>query len=442
MDLTLNSTYFRFRFFLFVFPFSNTKFFSLLVLCDVKTSLQSLFVLSFVSMYLTLSIRRDLISYIEIESRTSKQRQNTKMSDKRQTIRKEISKLNEKKKNYFKPKTADEEEETLVNNPDFFEVMKNIYGSEREIFKEFKINPNFFRRVLNSLREVSHNGKGKKSFFFSLESKVLLLILYLEFGGPRLIRLMVYPHLKTCEQITRIFEKTLEKFTPVLVGQFIEFENDLFEETEYSCIIDCTIIKRAHPVMRYTEAMKFYSGKSSCYCFKKQCIININSGKCCLVSPAYPGSIHDMKILKETAEEVNDMLGETSILADLGYVGMEKYVPNSLVPSGDEEELALKKKRSFIERYFGRLKTRFNILCVNFPLDDKWVDLAFDCCCALLNIELDYQPLNRKDKKDYETYLSTLEAEQKERARNKQITNQLSRRSSRDSLNYIDGEDQ
>ena len=72
-----------------------------------------------------------------------------------------------------------------------------------------------------------------------------------------------------------------------------------------------------------------------------------------MISQEYPGSVADIELLRRHAFEVNAMLGDSQMLADLGYRG-ETNVPNCQVVCQTSE--IEKRTRLIVERFFGRLK--------------------------------------------------------------------------------------
>ena len=131
---------------------------------------------------------------------------------------------------------------------------------------------------------------------------------------------------------------------------------------------------------------------------KKQCKKERNpSGKAFYISQAFPGSVHDMHILSKSCDEIDDIINGTGLLADKGYVGGDKYIQSLHIPSDADRDRPLRVRRVLVEQYFGRLKKRFSVISERFPLRDDMVDLVFDLCCALVNIDLEKHPLKRDD---------------------------------------------
>ena len=67
--------------------------------------------------------------------------------------------------------------------------------------------------------------------------------------------------------------------------------------------------------------------------------MNARSGTAALISKAYPGSVHDMTILRGHAGELNELLGEKKVLTDMGYVGAQRDVPGVVVCGPNDQVL-------------------------------------------------------------------------------------------------------
>ena len=216
------------------------------------------------------------------------------------------------------------------------------------------------------------------------------------------------------EQILRSVKSILQLFGPVLIESCIFFRDERFM-TEFSTIIDCTVIQRKRPELSHKEALPWFSGKHYMYCLKKQVIVDIVSGKACFISKGHPGSHHDMKILKETVDEVKEMIDNSKILADKGYKGATDIIPNIVIPTDSTTDSELRRRRVRVERYFGRLKGKFDVLANKFPLGDEWFDLVFDTCASILNVELTRHSLKEGDEDKERNILENIKNKEIER---------------------------
>lgn len=301
-----------------------------------------------------------------------------------------------------------------------------VYSTERSLCTALKIIPYVFSTLVSLLEEVDLHSRGKKSYFNSLQSKILLLLLYLQNGSPFFITTMTNGHVTTTEQVLRSVKRVIDLLKQPLLDQLIIFNDEEFNE-DFGAIIDCTVIRRFRPLTTFSEAKLWYSGKSNMYCFKKEVVVNVNSGSACYISNYRPGSVHDMVILKETADDIKDILGSKKLLADKGYVGGNGHIDNLVIPTDEASHNEIKKRRVLIERYFGRLKLRFDVLNSIFPLSEESFDDVFNICCCILNIELKEMPLNESDENNNNIFLDNILIEQEERKEKKRQANKKSR---------------
>ena len=127
--------------------------------------------------------------------------------------------------------------------------------------------------------------------------------------------------------------------------------------------IDCTHI----PVRPPKENRDQYKDKDRRFSLNVQAVVN-HRGAITHLSPRWPGSVHDSRILKESdLQQVLDMhvLGSKYLIGDQGY----KCQTNLLTPYPTEESLkkehfniSLSQTRVKFECVFGQLKWKFACL--------------------------------------------------------------------------------
>ena len=122
-----------------------------------------------------------------------------------------------------------------------------------------------------------------------------------------------------------------------------------------------------------------------------------------------------MRILKETADAINEMLDNTKMLADKGYKGGNEDVPGLVVVNDSVSHLELRRRRVRIERFFGRMKNRFSVISNKFPLSEDWFNYVFDVCASIINVELTYHPLKEGDEDNERNFIQNLEIEEAKR---------------------------
>ena len=93
-----------------------------------------------------------------------------------------------------------------------------------------------------------------------------------------------------------------------------------------------------------------------------------------MITQEDPGSVADIELLRRHAFEVNAMLGDSQMLADLGYHG-ETNVPNCQVVCQTSE--IEKRTRLIVERFFGRLKNYFIVFSRIWELSPRCFSTFF-----------------------------------------------------------------
>ena len=124
--------------------------------------------------------------------------------------------------------------------------------------------------------------------------------------------------------------------------------------------------------------------------------MNIRSGTAAIISKSFPGSVTDIQVLRSHADEVNAILGGSSMLADLGYRGVQLDVPTVMVC--DREHIPDRTRRVLVECYFGRLKMLWSVFATRWKLGEQAFDAFFDLACCFTNADVLRRPLGEADK--------------------------------------------
>ena len=160
--------------------------------------------------------------------------------------------------------------------------------------------------------------------------------------------------------------------------------------------------------------------------------VNIRSGTAAVVSTSFPGSVHDVVILRSHAEQINNVLQGRSLLADLGFHGTQHDVPTIIV-CGDQDR-ALRALRVQVECFFGRLKSLWTIFSTTWTLYEEEFDLFFDIACGLTNVHILLHPLREVDSSFDKGVLNQIKAQQKRRIDAQKLANERYRRRRDDEL--------
>ena len=209
------------------------------------------------------------------------------------------------------------------------------------------------------------------------------------------MKTLCLPHVISETAINHNIHDAANKFLEPLVRNNIVFEHERVEDLPLvSAIVDCTVVEIKGPDTPFCTQDAFYSGKHKRHCLKKEVIVNVRSGTAAMISDEYPGSVSDLEVLRRHAEEVNQMLGDTRMLADKGYRGNTR-VPNCMVVSPTRK--VEKRQRLMVERFFGRLKSTFMVFATCWEFSGNCFSAFFNIACALTNLSIMVSPLNHDD---------------------------------------------
>ena len=212
------------------------------------------------------------------------------------------------------------------------------------------------------------------------------MMLYMS-KGVEVLEVLVSHSIKTREHVM----DRAKAFAALFHDNIVEGAVRCFNETHdavpgASLVVDCTVCPIRRPKQPYKDAKVFFSGKHRFYTLKKEVCVNIRSGTAALISREFPGSVHDITILRSHTAAINAMLQGNSMLADLGYHGAEHDVPTLIVCG--TEDTGLRSRRVLVECFFGRLKTLWRIFSKVWTLDEQYFDLFFDIACGLTNMHI------------------------------------------------------
>lgn len=137
----------------------------------------------------------------------------------------------------------------------------------------------------------------------------------------------------------------------------------------------------------------WYSGKKKFHSIKTQ--VEIGANTLLIYSVAFAkGSIHDFKLFKNSKHDYNP---KTILFGDLGYLGIEKIHPNSIIPIKESKYHKLSKEEKWyngevskiriaIEHVNAYLK-KFKIVSTRFRNRRKNFKLYMSLICGIYNFE-------------------------------------------------------
>ena len=137
---------------------------------------------------------------------------------------------------------------------------------------------------------------------------------------------------------------------------------------------------------------KHYSGKKKQHTQKAQIVIDQNNRIICVNTAR--GKDHDFSLFKRSKLTILSKIG---VMADLGYLGIEKLHKNSLIPKKKSKNYKLTdsdktdnktkaSKRIFVEHINAKIKT-FQILKQAYRNRRKRYNLRVNLICGLINFD-------------------------------------------------------
>ena len=280
--------------------------------------------------------------------------------------------------------------------PSFFDHVVQVFyeGSEERMFADLNINRAVFYTALNLVDSVPLQRRGRPSFVSTHKDKLLFLLVFLT-NGTGVLETLCLPRLTSVAGVLHHIHDAAVLLARPLTRNMIQFRHERAQDLPLvSTVVDCTVVEINGPDTPFGEKDTYYSGKHKRHCLKKEVIVNVRSGMAAMVSKEHPGSVSDIEVLRRHAAEVNEMLGESKMLADKGYRG-DTLVPNCQVVSNENQ--AEVNARLIVERFFGRLKNHFIVFSRRWELSPRCFSLFFDLTCAIVNMTILVSPLNQED---------------------------------------------
>ena len=306
------------------------------------------------------------------------------------------------------------------------------YGTENAIFERLGIDKALFIEVYALVKDVAGETRGRRSKIRTNREKLLFLMIYMS-KGVGVLETLVHKLYKTREHIherAKAFAVLFkDNITQGTIRHFDEYHDAV---PGASLVVDCTVCPIMRPKRSFKEAKVFFSGKHWFYALKKEVCVNIRSGTAAIVSPSFPGSVHDVVILRSHSDQINNVLQGRSLLADLGYHGTQHDVPTIIVCGAQDR--ALRALRVQVECFFGRLKSLWMIFSSTWALYEEEFDLFFDIACGLTNVHILRHPLREVDAVFDKGVLNLIKAQQKSRIDAQKLANENYRRRRHDEL--------
>ena len=168
-------------------------------------------------------------------------------------------------------------------------------------------------------------------------------------------------------------------------------KRELVRDTEIEVVlVDTTECEIERP----KKQRKYYSGKKRKHMIKAQIVADEKDLRILNISFSH-GSVHDFKLFcKSCVHFLKDIL----LIANKGYIGMNKIHSNSLIPEKSTKRNKLikedrkynstiSKRRIYIE-HVNRYIKKFRIVSTRYRKKRRKFALRFSLICAIYNFEL------------------------------------------------------
>jgi hypothetical protein len=182
------------------------------------------------------------------------------------------------------------------------------------------------------------------------------------------------------------------------LNSFYATSKPVLFENVYS-IIDATECRIENPVNRVIQNY-FYSGKKKYCTIKYQVIIDFKSSKIIYVSEPYSGRNHDLKIFRDSLNNLNQfLLPNEKIMGDKAYCSADLSQLFITPIKKNHSRLNIYERifnkyvshyRIHIEHVFARIK-KFRILKNNFRYEINSHSKIFYVCCKLVNFFMQFE---------------------------------------------------
>ena len=273
---------------------------------------------------------------------------------------------------------------------------------------------NFTSEELDELVEVINNKlgtghRGKKTRVSTKGCLFLTLMYYSTYVPLQTLSGIVSVQIPTLERIIR---KVTSTYFPVFIDKFIpkalptcrvQFKN----YPDAVGAVDSSTIPFFRPQAK-DDQKKSWDAKNHQNGIKLQALVN-PAGKAIHICTNFLGATHDKKVfdlsgatafvtVKRGVEDV-----QLPILADRGYIGIEKYHTTAIVQQKGSSK-AVKDRNNYIavdrqivERFFGRFKVSWGAMSDGYRGDRDNIGLIIMGLVALTNYYIDLHPLTSTD---------------------------------------------
>ena len=192
---------------------------------------------------------------------------------------------------------------------------------------------------------------------------------------------------------------------------------------EALAIVDATFQPTTKPQASFQSARSYFSYEHFDYGFKYQ-VLHARDERAIHVSGLHAGAVHDLEILKDSIEEVKQIIRDHkfqwAILADKGCTGANRLDVPFIIPAKlnaigrDEENEAISDEWVICKNFYGRLKIRYALARDMFRGSWDLHKTRFENMIAQTNLNFQSQPLRRGENSDAEWLRKLVETQMEE----------------------------
>jgi hypothetical protein len=272
-----------------------------------------------------------------------------------------------------------------------------------------------FDRLMQKSAEIfTFKGRGKRTKISP--NDIMILVLNYVRRYQRIEAMAAYYGLKA-STLGKVLTKAIAVASPYWTKVFVSLPSTHDELpiepsfTETSYIVDATVQEINTPTCSFNDRKKWFSGKHRYYCLKSQIITDMK-GAALHIHTSIPGATHDLEVFRKTLPDLELIMDHhvdmpAKVAGDKGYQDQDieclvtpyKGAIETLTRPEKQFNERHMKARVVVENFFGRLKSRYNIIGSKYRGDHAHYEDIFRLCCALVNYEIKHcnHGLRRED---------------------------------------------
>lgn len=234
-------------------------------------------------------------------------------------------------------------------------LIQEQYNLILPIFSELITKKMSRYNLKGKLREFKVHRERKDSSLYGATSKLDFLLMYMKENPNQSY------HASHFEMSQSKVSEWVSFMLPVLEESLITMgfmpqtgDGFLIEKTETTEFVVIDVVERNVPRKTDYEAQKEeYSGKKKMHTMKNLAVADQDK-RILYITESYEGKTHDKSILDDISLDAGDLY----ILADLGFLGMDKQYDNAILPFKKPKNGELTESQVFMNMMIGKIRVR------------------------------------------------------------------------------------